>query len=158
MRRLLIASLVLLPAAAFAQNAGITVDHVWSRAAAAGRTGAVYLTVTDTGAPDRLTGVSSPVANKVELHETQNVNGVMQMRPVDALPVAPGKPVTLAPGGYHIMMIGLKQPLKEGDTFPVTLTFEHAGPVTATATVARAGATSAAMPMDHDMSHMNMTK
>jgi copper(I)-binding protein len=60
------------------------------------------------------------------------------------LPVTPGKPLMLAPGGYHIMLMDLKQPLKEGDSFPVTLSFAKAGQVTATATVEKAGA--AAMP------------
>ena len=67
---------------------------------------------------------------------------------VESLPIEPGKPVTLAPGGYHIMLMDLQQPLKEGDKFPVTLSFAKAGQVTATATVEKAGA--AAMPgMDH---------
>ena len=105
-----------------------------------GRTGVVYLTITDTGAPDRLTGASSPVAAKATLHESTDDHGVMKMRPVAALPVQPGKPVKLAPGGYHIMLEGLKQPLQPGETFPVTLTFANAGTITATATVQKGGA------------------
>jgi copper(I)-binding protein len=66
------------------------------------------------------------------------------MRGVAALPVAPGKSVTLAPGGYHIMLTGLRQELKEGDSFPVTLSFEHSAQVTAAVTVRR---TSGGMPM-----------
>ncbi len=144
MRRLLAAAMIAVPLAAFAQPPGIQVDHVWSRAALAGRDGVVYLTITDTGPADTLTGVSTPVAAMAGLHETVNDNGVMKMRPVAELPIAPGKPVTLAPGGYHIMLMDLKQSLKEGDSFPVTLSFAKAGQVTATATGEKAGA--AAMP------------
>jgi copper(I)-binding protein len=127
-----------------AQQSGIQVDHVWSRAAMAGREGAVYLTITDTGPPDTLTGVATPVAAMAGLHQSVDDNGVMKMRPVTSLPIEPGKTVTLAPGGYHVMLMDLKQPLKEGDSFPVTLSFSKAGQVTVTAIVAKAGA--AAMP------------
>ena len=153
MRRLLAVAMIVTPLVGFfqqscAQQAGIQVDHVWSRAALAGHEGAVYLTITDTGAPDTLTGVSTPVAAMAGLHRSTDDNGVMKMRPVASLPIEPGKPVTLAPGGYHIMLMDLKQPLKQGDSFPVTLIFAKAGQVTVTAAVAKAGA--ATMPgMDH---------
>jgi len=124
---------------ALADQNGITVTDAWSRAAMAGRTGIVYLTVTDTGAPDRLIGASSPVAAKATLHKSIDDHGVMKMRSVAALPVQPGMPLKLAPDGYHIMLEGLKQPLQPGQTFPVTLTFANAGAVTATATVQKAG-------------------
>jgi copper(I)-binding protein len=147
MRSLLAAIMFVLPLSAFADPAPIQIDHVWSRAAMAGQEGAVYLTITDTGAPDTLTGVTTPVATMAELHRSFNDNGVMKMRPVAAMPIEPGKPITLAPGGYHIMLMGLKQTLKEGDSFPVTLKFSKAGQVTSTAMVQKAGAT---MPsMDH---------
>ena len=147
MRPLLVAVLLAAPLAAFGDEAGVHVDHAWSRAAMAGHEGAVYLTITDTGTQDTLTGITTPVATKADLHETINDHGVMKMRPVATLTVEPGKPVTLAPGGYHIMLMGLKQALKQGDSFPVTLSFAKAGQVTATATVEKAGAT---MPsMDH---------
>jgi periplasmic copper chaperone A len=64
----------------------------------------------------------------------------MKMRPVAALPVAPGKPVTLSPGGYHVMLMGLKQPLIKGESFPLMLTFEHASPITVRVQVENAGA------------------
>lgn len=148
MRTWLVAAMIASPLTAFAQSPTLLIDHVWSRAALAGHEGVVYLTVTDKGAPDTLTGATTPVAAMAHLHETINDNGVMKMRDVDAIPIAPGKPVTLAPGGYHIMLMGLSQTLKEGDTFPVTLSFTRAGQITATATVEKAGA--AAMPgMDH---------
>jgi hypothetical protein len=148
MRVLLAAILIATPLAAYADATSIHVDHAWSRAAMAGREGVVYLTITDTGQPDTLTGAATGVAATAELHENINDNGVMKMRPVAALPIVPGKALTLAPGGYHIMLMNLKQPLKEGDHFPITLNFAKAGAVTATVTVEKAGA--AAMPgMDH---------
>jgi periplasmic copper chaperone A len=156
MRTLLAAGLITVSSVAFAQQPGIQIDHVWSRAAMAGRQGAVYLTITDTGQPDTLTGVTTPIAGTAELHQSFDDHGVMKMRPTASLPVEPGKTLTLAPGGYHIMLTDLKQPLKEGDSFPVTLSFAKAGQVTATAIVAKAGA--AAMPgMDHgSMGNMPM--
>ncbi len=146
MRSWLIALLILLPAVALADPTGIRVDHVWSRAMPAGATGVVYLTVTNTGAPDTLTGVASPVAASAGLHETIDDHGVMKMRPVASLPVVPGKPVRLAPGGYHIMLMGLKRALVAGTSFPLTLTFTKAGTVAVTATVRGAGT---AMPAMH---------
>lgn len=104
------------------------------------RNGAVYLTVTDRGQPDRITGVSTPIAMEAGMHESSNDKGVMRMRPIQSLPIGPGAPVTFAPGGYHIMITGLQHPLKAGDTFPLTLTFERSAPVTAAVTVERAGA------------------
>jgi copper(I)-binding protein len=155
MRRLILAVFLSgIPVAGFAQQSDIKVENAWSRAAIAGRTGVVYLTITDTGAADRLTGATSPVAATAGLHESFTDNGIAKMRDVAGLAVQPGKPVTLAPGGYHIMLTGLKQPLKQGDTFPVTLSFERAGQITATVTVQKAGG---GMPMGHDaMGGMNM--
>ncbi|MBP2232607.1 copper(I)-binding protein [Azospirillum agricola] len=68
------------------------------------------------------------------------VNGVMKMRPVDVIEVTPGSPTALQPGGLHIMLLGLKQPLVKGKAFPLTLTFEKAGPVTVQVDVQGAGA------------------
>ena len=112
----------------------------------AGATGVVYLTVTNEGAPDALAGVATPVAASAGLHETIDDHGVMKMRPVASLVVTPHKPVTLTPGGYHIMLTGLKQPLVAGTSFPVTLTFAKAGRITVTALVQAVGA---AMPPMH---------
>ena len=125
------------PAIARAADSGLTVQQPWARPAAQGQMGAIYLTVTDTGAPDRLIGVKTPVADEAELHETIKDGNVMKMRPVAAVPVAPGQPLVLAPGGYHVMLMGLKRPLKEGDKVPVTLVFEKAGAVQAEVAVRR---------------------
>lgn len=131
---------------AAADASDISLEHVWARASAGNATtGAAYLTVTDNGSPDRLVGVSTPVAAMAELHETINDNGVMKMRPVAGIALKSGKPVTFMPGGYHVMLMGLKAPLKAGDSFPLTLTFEHAQPITVTAHVEAVGGAG----MDH---------
>lgn len=149
MHRMLLVSAILgttligaVPQASANQN-GIAVSDAWSRAATAGRPGVIYLTISDSGAPDKLTGASTPVAATATLHETIDDHGVMKMRPVAAVPVQQGEPLTLGPGGYHIMLEGLKQSLEPGQTFPVTLIFAKAGAILATATVQKAGATSA---------------
>ncbi len=147
LRRVLLAAPLLAAFAAQAWAAPIVVDHVWSRAAMAGRIGVVYLTITATGTSDTLVSISSPVASRAELHESYSDNGVMKMRPVVSVIVAPGKPAVLQPGGYHIMLIDLARALKEGDSFPITLHFAKAGAVTVTASVAKAGASQ--MPSDN---------
>ena len=133
-------------ALAIAQPSTIEIDHAWSRPAAAGRVGVLYCTITDSGAPDRLTGISTPAAERAELHQSLRENGVAKMLAIESATVKPGKPLTLAPGGYHVMLVGLKQSLKPGDRFPVTFTFEHTGTVTTTAIV-EAGQASMTMPM-----------
>lgn len=118
----------------------ITLEHAWARpTAGAATTGAAYFTVTDKGSADHLVGVSTPIAATAELHETINDNGMMKMRSVPSIALESGKPVTFKPGGYHVMLMGLKSPLKVGDSFPLTLTFEHAQPITVAAKVEAAG-------------------
>ena len=140
MRTLLRRLPVLMPLVVLLGAAGdapqFLVDHPWARASAgAAKTGAAYLTITDQGQPDRLTGASTPVAETTELHESMSDMGTMKMRPVPGLALAPGKAVKLAPGGHHLMLMGLKAPLKAGDTVPLTLRFERAQPMTVTVTV-----------------------
>jgi copper(I)-binding protein len=91
--------------------------------------GAGYLKVTNTGSePDRLIGGSLASAANMEIHETQMVGDVAKMRRVDkGIEVKPGQTVELAPHGYHLMLMGLKQPLKDGDVLQGTLVFERAG-------------------------------
>ena len=145
MYRILAALLLLLPTTALADPAAIKVAQVWSRAAMAGHEGVVYMTITNSGPADTLTSVSTPVAAMADLHRTIDDNGVMKMRAVPTLPIDAGKSVTLAPSGYHIMLMNLKQTLKQGDSFPVTLNFANAGTITTTAVVEKAGATSGPM-------------
>ncbi len=93
--------------------------------------GAAYLTLENTGgSADRLVGVTSPVAQSAGIHTMRMDGNVMRMRETGELPLPPAAKVEMKPGmGYHIMLDGLKQPLKEGVTFPMTLTFEKAGKV-----------------------------
>ena len=108
---------------------GLVVDHPWARATP-GQTpnGAAYMQLSIEGAEaDRLLSATSPVAERVELHTHIVDDGVMRMRQVEAIEVAPGSPTILQPGGLHVMLLGLKAPLQEGESFPLTLTFENAG-------------------------------
>lgn len=110
----------------------VTVDAGWARATPGmARSGGAYLTIANAGAqPDRVVGAKSDVARRTEIHTNINDDGVMKMRRVDGIDVPPGGSVTFKPGGYHVMFMGLDKPLKEGDKFPLTLTFEKAGDVT----------------------------
>jgi periplasmic copper chaperone A len=134
---------------------GISVDKAWARpSVGASMASAAYFTVTDPAGTDRLVALSTPAATSAELHESFSDNGVMKMRPVAGLTLDQGKPVSLAPGGYHVMLTGLKQPLKAGDSFPLTLKFEHAAPVTITVPVQTSAAAGTGMSMPgHTMDH-----
>jgi copper(I)-binding protein len=127
---------------ALAQNGGVKVDQVWARATPPrAEVGAVYMTLT-AQAPDRLVGVSTPAAAKAEVHEMTTENGVMRMRESAGLMLPAGQAVVLGPGGYHVMLMGLKAPLKAGQTIPLHLTFASAPPADVVATVRGAGAAS----------------
>ncbi len=103
----------------------------WSRPLpAVSVNGAAYMTIMNKGsAPDRLVSVSTPAARKAELHNHIMEGGLMKMRPVGVLKITPGDPSVLQPGGLHIMLMGLSQPLVEGNSFPLTLNFERAGSI-----------------------------
>ena len=124
-----------------AQDAAISADHVWARATPPNATtGAAYLVLTNKGQPDRLTGASAPVAGMVGLHQTTNDGGIMKMRPIPALDLDTDKPVRLAPGGYHIMLMDIKRPLRPGEHFALTLRFERSAPLTVDVSVEAIGA------------------
>jgi len=92
-------------------------------------------------APDRLLGGSSETASRIDIHEMASDGGVITMRALDnGLALPPGATVTLAPGGDHLMLNEIKQPLKQGDSLPVTLKFEKAGDVAVTFNVMGVGA------------------
>lgn len=104
----------------------------WSRPIPPGAPAAAgYVTITNTGTrPDRLLSATSTAAERVEVHEMKLADGLMRMRPVPGgLALAPGQSVALAPGGYHLMLIGPKKPSVAGGQVPVTLRFERAGAV-----------------------------
>jgi periplasmic copper chaperone A len=93
--------------------------------------GAVYFSITNLGrSADRLLSVSTPVASKVEFHESRSVQGVLEMRAVTAVECPPGATVKATPGGLHVMLLGLAGPLAAGTEFTVSLHFRDAGVVT----------------------------
>jgi copper(I)-binding protein len=125
---------LLLPAARAGDSAaaGIVVTQAWSRATPGGaKVAGGYLTIVNTGpAADRLLSASTEIASKVEIHEMAVNDGVMTMRPVEGgLPIEPGRTVKFAPGGLHLMIVGLTAPLVEGDKVPIMLKFEKAGAI-----------------------------
>lgn len=145
-KRAVVASIVGLLAAASAQaqpsvpGSGVTATTAWSRVTPTGAdTAAVYVTL-KSPVLDRLVGASTPEASKAEMHQITVDGGVMVMRPVQGgLVLPPGQPVPLQPGGYHIMLTGLKAPLKLNQTFPLHLTFQVSQPIDVVARVAAVG-------------------
>ncbi|WP_164696720.1 copper chaperone PCu(A)C [Falsiroseomonas algicola] len=127
--------------AAAQQQSGVTVNAPWTRAAGQGGTGAGFMTLRNAGATaDRLVAARAGIARTVELHTHINDNGVMRMRPVPGIEVPAGGEVQLRPGGFHLMLIGLTAPLRQGERVPVTLVFERAGEVQVQLAVESAGA------------------
>jgi periplasmic copper chaperone A len=110
----------------------LTIEQPWSRATPGGaKVGGGYLRITNAGtAPDRLIGGSFPLSAKVEVHEMRLEGDIMRMKPVEGgLEIKPGATVELKPGGFHLMFVDLKEPLKEGQTVKGSLMFEKAGAV-----------------------------
>ena len=109
-----------------AAAAQVHVDGAWARPTVAGQSvGGGYLSLRSVRA-DRLLGVSTPAAERVELHTMAMVGDVMQMRQLDAIELPAGQKVEFKPGGLHLMLLGLKQPLAAGSKLPLTLRFEKA--------------------------------
>ncbi|MGI9404725.1 MAG: copper chaperone PCu(A)C [Hyphomicrobiaceae bacterium] len=114
------------------QAAAIAPIDAWARPMIGGSaTSAVYLKIRNTtGEDDRLVSVKTPVSEKAEIHVSRNENGIMRMRRLgEGVPVLAGEMVSLEPGGRHVMLIGVQEPLVKGETFPLTLTFEKAGEI-----------------------------
>jgi copper(I)-binding protein len=133
---------------ATAESAGLTVSGPWVRVAirpegsdapdAPPVNSAAYLMLRNGGAADdALTAVETEIADTAELHTVSMDEGVMRMRPVDAIPVAAGEEAVLEPGGYHIMLIGIHQALEEGDSVDLTLRLRSGEAVTVRAPVRR---------------------
>lgn len=146
MRFLAFLTMLCLAFAASAQaqtNSGIEISHPRARATVGtAANGAAYLKIVNHGArDDSLTAASTPAAAKAELHTTLNENGVTKMRPLAEVPIKAGASAEFKPGGMHIMLLGLKQPLKAGGGFPLTLTFKAAGAVETTLTVEKPSGT-----------------
>lgn len=144
-RRILLALLGALPMTGQAQQpastaGSLTLEAPWTRAAGAGGQGAGFVTIRNSGPADRLLSASTPAAGRTELHTMLRDGDIMRMRQVDAIAVPAQGAVALAPGGLHIMLIGLVRPLAVGESIPLTLVFERAGPVTLNLDVRAAGA------------------
>jgi copper(I)-binding protein len=125
---------LLVSGAAFAddfQVKSLRVSNPFARATPPGaRVAGAFMTLRNLGTvADRLVSASSPVAGLVEIHEMAMDGGMMKMRAVKGIDLRPGATVELQPGGYHVMLEDLKQPLKQGELIPVQLTFEKSGVV-----------------------------
>lgn len=124
----------------------LVVTAPWSRATPKGaKIGAGYLTIRNNGtAPDRLVSVEADAAGKTDIHEMTMKDGVMHMRPLaGGITIAPGKSVVLSPSGFHLMLMDLKAPLEQGQSFEATLHFEKAGPLKVKFQIGGIGAASA---------------
>jgi len=156
MKKLIITGLLAMTTAAWAQTT-VKVEDAWVRGTVSTQkaTGA-FMRLTPS-ANARLVEAQSPVAGVVEIHEMAMEKDVMKMRQIPGLDLAAGRTMELKPGGYHVMLMDLKQQLKGGDTVPLTLVFEDDArkrftqelkvPVTAL------GGGNAPAPMKHDMGH-----
>jgi len=121
----------------------VIVSDAFARASATptAETGVVYVTIANKGAaPDQLTGVATDAAQMAHLHKSEMKDGVASMSPVGSLTIAPGETVVMKPGGLHIMLMGLKAPLKKGDHLGLDLTFAKAGTIHADVPVGGVGA------------------
>lgn len=124
----------------------IVIEQPWSRATPV-KTGGAYMTLRNNGdAADKLVKIASPDAERVEIHETKVEGGMAMMRPVAGIELKRRASVQLKPGGLHVMLMGLRRPLKEGEHIKLVLTFERAGTIEIEARVEKAGAMS---PGDH---------
>jgi periplasmic copper chaperone A len=132
----------------------VSVSKAWTRATPGGSTiGAAYVTLS-AQSNDVLLSVSTPVAARAEIHTHIEDDGVMKMRKIEKIAISAGTERSLKPGGDHIMLFDLKEPMQQGETIPLTLNFEKAGSVTVTATVESVGAqgvgtTAAGSGVDH---------
>ena len=143
MKRLVIISVILMLAVVVTAcggsssgGSGITVSDAWVRnPITSDQPGAAYLVIQNNGAADKLISVTSDMAQTIELHESMESGGMMQMSPVPNIPVPANGKVELKPGGFHMMLMGLTRPLKTGDKVQLTLNFEKAGKVPVTAEV-----------------------
>ena len=141
---LTIAAVIAVVVAAHAGN--VMVSGAFARASAtpAAKAGAVYFTVrNENSAADRLTGVDTDAAQMAMLHENVEENGVVSMRHLESLDIASRATVTLGPQKLHVMLMGLKAPLKQGQHISLTLTFAKAGKVKVDVPVAGVAASSA---------------
>ncbi len=162
MNRLICALVATILAAVPAAAADIKIGNImitdsFARASAGrAKNGAAFMTIMNTGREDRLLAASSGIAGRVELHTHEvDAEGVGRMRKVDYIDLPANETVTLKPGGLHVMMMGLNEPLKEGDSFLLTLRFENAGDVSFDVMIAGPGAMGGGMQHGKGMHKTN---
>lgn len=128
MMQFLTGAALALAASAASAATGVQVSG-WAQPTVAGQsTGAAYLVIRNYGpSADRLVSLASPAAGMVSVHRSMTVGDISRMRAAGAIVVPPGKILTMSPGGYHVMLMGLKAPLKPGTRLPLTVRFEHGG-------------------------------
>lgn len=144
MKKISVFIAALLAASAFAQDVkvgSININHPWARATpGAVKNSAAFMVFDNKGAADKLIGVSGDVAKEIQIHSMITEAGVMKMREIKSLDIPANSKAELKPGGFHVMLIGLKDGLKEGAKFPLKLKFEKAGEVTVLVTAEKPGA------------------
>ena len=111
-------------AVAHTAHAQVVASEAWVRATVPAQTSTGAFMTLRSSAHAKLVSVATPVAKRAEIHASMVHDGVMHMHAQEALELPVGKSVELKPGGYHVMLLGLTQPLKEGESVPLTLTFE----------------------------------
>jgi periplasmic copper chaperone A len=127
----LLLALLAVPAGAHNYMHGeIKIGHAWAPTTTS-RTGAAYVPLLNTSKEDAdtLTGAETPVAEEVQIHQTKIEKGIAKMRRLMEVKLPPGEKVEFKPRGLHLMLIGLKEPLKDGDRIPLTLHFARAGDI-----------------------------
>ncbi|HUR42482.1 MAG TPA: copper chaperone PCu(A)C [Aestuariivirga sp.] len=142
----LVASIWLILASNLAMASGVKVTQAFARASPTPQatSAVVYMTlVNEAGEADRLIAISSSAASMVHLHETKSVDGILSMRPVEGSNLGPGESIVMQPGGLHVMLMGLKAPLKKGESITLELIFERAGNIAVEVPVGSIAATDA---------------
>ena len=132
---------------------GVQAESPWARASMSmERPGVIYMVLRNTGdRSDRLLGVTTPVAERAQLHKSSREGGGMLMHAVESIEIPAGATVRLAPGGLHVMLFSLRRKLIEGENFPLTLNFIHAGEVTVNVVISGIAANEA--PDEHHGHH-----
>jgi periplasmic copper chaperone A len=136
----LLASISISASAHSIKHGDIAIGHPWARATpGVVKNSAAFMVFDNKGAADKLIGVSGDVAREIQIHTMITEAGVMKMREIKSLDIPANGKAELKPGGLHIMLIGLKDGLKEGQKFPLKLKFEKAGEVTVEVVAEKAG-------------------
>jgi len=152
---LLIAALL---ASAIVHAGDLVIEEGWARATAPGQDAAsVDMTITSKK-PVTLIEASTPAASTTAMHSMKSTGGMMTMREVESIVIPSGKPMNFGDSGYHLMLTGLKAPFKEGERFPVTLSFKMAnGHIEKIRTMIEVKSLTETMPPSHDHDHMHMS-